>query len=222
MDSKKRYGEVRNPIEFSSAELLSLLCQNRRSGKNYELLNDWLNVMATTTIISEGMVYLAGRRIWAKDRFRVFDRVVTFGSEISGGNRAEKNYVWLSEWQLENINNNHLVPVDLGRYLRLKAHIAKALVPHLQIWLYASRDAGIFEKRYDEFCQVLNLRSYSQPSKIKEKLGPSLNELVRHGYLSSWSLELTSDQSQHKIILRHGRKITLQMRRECVHSQSQT
>ncbi len=205
-DYKKRHGEVRNPINFSSAELLALLRQNRRSGKNYELVNEWLNVMATTTIISEGVVYLAGRKVWARDRFRVFERMVTFGSDMSNGNRAEKNCVWFSDWQLENINNNYLLPVDLENYLRLKNHIAKALVPHLQIWLYASRDAGLFEKRYEELCQVLNLCPYFQPSKIKEKLCPSLNELVVNGYISSWSLDLTSDRTRYKILFRHGEK----------------
>ena len=65
-----------------------------------------------------------------------------------------------------------------------KNHIAKALVPLLQIWLYATRDEGVFEKRYDELCQILNIRQWTYPSKIKEKLGPSLDELKQFGYLS--------------------------------------
>ena len=172
MDSKRRYGEVRNPIGFSSAELLDLLGQCRIRGRNYEHIDEWLNVMTTTTIISEGMIYLDGRPIWSKDRFRVFDQAASIGSELEGGRRADKNYVWLSRWQLENINKNHLLPIELESYLKLKNHISKALVPHLQIWLYASRNARAFEKRYDELCQVLNLHPYSHTSKIKEKLEP--------------------------------------------------
>jgi hypothetical protein len=162
--------------------------------------------MMATTIFSEGMIYIDGRHVWSKDRFRVFDRVASIGSELEGGRRADKNYVWLSKWQLENINSNHLIQIDLENYLRLKTHIARALVPHLQIWLYASRNAGSFEKRYGELCQVLDLRLYSQPSKIKEKLGPSLDELVRHHYLSGWSLELTSDRTQYKIVFKRGER----------------
>jgi hypothetical protein len=37
-------------------------------------VNEWLDVMSATTIISEGVVYLAGRRKWARDRFHVFER----------------------------------------------------------------------------------------------------------------------------------------------------
>jgi len=206
MDSKRRYGEVRNPIGFSSAELLDLLGKCRNSGRNYAHIDEWLSVMTATTIISEGLIYLNGHPIWSKNRFRVFDQTVSIGSELEGGQRAEKNYVWLSGWQIENINKNHLLPIELERYLNLKNYIAKALVPHLQIWLYASREAGVFEKRYDELCQVLNLNPYPHASKIKEKLGPSLDELVEHGYLAGWNLGLTSDHAGHKIIFRHGER----------------
>jgi hypothetical protein len=205
-DFKKHHGEVRNPIGFSSAELLDLLGQCRNSGRNYEHIDEWLNVMTATTIISEGMIYLDGRQIWSKDRFRVFDKAASIGSKLEGGRRADKNYVWLSRWQLDNINNNHLLPLELESYLKLKNHISKALVPHLQIWLYASRNACAFEKRYDELCQVLNLHRYSNTSKIKEKLGSSLDELVEYGYLAGWNLDLTSDHAGRKIIFRHGER----------------
>jgi hypothetical protein len=49
MDFKKRHGEVRNPIVFSSAELLDLLGRCRNSGRNYEHIDEWLNVMTATT-----------------------------------------------------------------------------------------------------------------------------------------------------------------------------
>jgi len=114
--------------------------------------------------------------------------------------------VWLSRWQLENINKNYLLPIELGHYLKLKNQISKALVPHLQIWLYASRNACAFEKRYDEICQVLNLHPYSHSSKIKEKLGPSRDELAEHGYLAGWNLDLTNDHTGHKIIFQHGER----------------
>ena len=52
---------------------------------------------------------------------------------------ADANYIWLSEWQLENINQNFLLPIDLETYRKLKNHIAKALAPLIQIWLYASQ-----------------------------------------------------------------------------------
>ena len=100
--------------------------------------------------------------------------------QMPDGTTANRNYIWLSDWQLENINHNYLLPVDLETYRQLQNHIA---VPLLQVWLYATVHAGIFEKRYHDLCQILNITKYKHPSKIKEKLGAhSLAEIVRYAY----------------------------------------
>lgn len=204
-DVRQETGEVTNPISFTTAELLKLL-EQADAGKNYQDISEWLDLMSNTGIISEGVVYLAGKKVWAKDRFRVFDRAVSFGRELEPGKVAEKNYVWLSDWQLENINNNYLLPVDFDAYKQLKNHITKALVPLLQIWLFASREEGYFEKRYDEICQLLRIRQYHFLSEIKRNFASSLDELVEHGYLESWEIQKTSDKKDYKVVLRHGEK----------------
>lgn len=198
-------GRVTNPIGFSSSELLYLLNQ-ADAGKNYQEVSEWLDLMTATTIISEGAVYLAGKKVHAKDRFHIFTRAVSVGKEIEPGVTADKNYVWLSDWQLENINNNYLLPTDFDTYTRLKNHIAKALVPLLQIWLFASRDEGRFEKRYGEICQILAIREYRHLSEIKRNFVPSLEELKSHGYISGWKVEKTSDRKSYKVIFLHGDK----------------
>jgi hypothetical protein len=205
-DIRKRDGEVKNPIGFSSAELLRVLGKRVTAGKNYDDITEWLRRMTLTGISSEGTVYFAGRKIWAKDTFHVFDRSVSFGTQMPDGQIAERNYVWLSEWQLENINNNYLMPVDLETYRRLKNHIAKTLVPLLQIWLATTREAGCFEKSYDELCQILNISRYRHLSKILEKLSPSLNELKSCGYLSDWKMEKLKDSEGYRVIFYHGDK----------------
>jgi len=205
-DIQARDGLVTNPVCFSSAELLALLKIYKDSGKNYRDVSDWLDVMVGTTIVSEGAVYFAGKRTFGKDTFHVFDRAVSFGKQLPDGSIADKNYVWLSQWQLQNINDHHQLPIDLDTYRQLRNHIAKALVPLLQVWLYATRDDGVFEKRYAELCQILDIRQWRYPSKIKEKLGPSLDELKQFGYLADWRIEMTSDQQGYKVLFFHGEK----------------
>jgi hypothetical protein len=201
-----RQGEVTNPISFTSAEFLAILKKCKRSGKNYAEIDSWLNVMTATTIVSEESVYLAARKVLAKDRFHVFDRAVTVGKEIAPGVIADKNYIWLSQWQLDNINSNYLVPVDLETYSKLKYYTSKALVPLLQVWLYATRDEGCFEKRYPELCQILNIKEYKYLAHILAGLRPSLNELKAFEYIADWSIERTSDGQDYKIVLKHGAK----------------
>lgn len=195
--------EVVNPVRFSSAALLRALGLSD-NGRNHREVSEWLDLMAATTIISEGAVYLTGSKRWARDRFRVFDRAVSRGQELEDGTVAESNYVWLSDWQLQNINNRHLLPIDLSIYQELKTHIARALVLHLQVWLYASQRAQVFEKRYGDVCQLLGLRPYDHRSKIVEKLGPALDELASSGYLAGWQVARTVDGQTFKLVLRHG------------------
>ena len=205
-DIRQRFGVVTNPVGFTSAQLLRILGLKVQAGKNYDEIVDWAKRMTLTGICSEGVVYFAGKKTWASDTFHVFERFVSYGKEMPDGTIANRNYVWLSEWQLENINHNFLFPIDFEAYKRLKNHIAKALVPLLQIWLYATRAGGCFEKRYDDLCQILNIRQYPQPSRIKEKLEPSLRELVAHGYLSKWLICETSSGGGYKIVFYHGDK----------------
>ena len=201
---QRRPGEpVINPVRFSSAALLETLglCD---SGRNHLDVSDWLDVMASTTIISEGAVYLSGHRRWARDRFRVFDRAVSRGQQLEDGQVATCHHVWLSAWQLQNINGRYLLPIDLTVYQALRTHIGRALVLHLQIWLYASQRAGAFEKRYTDICQLLSLRVYDHRSKIVEKLGPALEELATSGFLATWQVARTADDRDFKLVLAHG------------------
>jgi hypothetical protein len=173
------------------------------SGKNYREVEEWLDRMSATWIKSEGAVYFAKTKRYAKDRFHVFDRVVTAGQEAGDGTIADRNYVWLSSWQLENLNHNYVLPIDLGEYQRLKSPIAKALVPLLYVWFYAtSRDV---HKRYTDLCQLLSIRAYPQISRAKEKLSPGMNELAEIGYLSEWQIARTIDKTDFKVIMSRGK-----------------
>ena len=137
------------------------------AGNNYQDIHDWLQRMTLTGISSKGVVYLAKRKAWASDTFHVFDRVVALGMQMPDGTVADRNYVWLSDWQLENINGNYLLPVDFDAYRKLRNHIAKVLVPLLQLWLYASRAEGRFEKKYGDLCEILNITCHKHTSLIK-------------------------------------------------------
>ncbi len=203
--NKYEKGKVENPITFTTAELLKLLGKTD-AGVNYKEVQEWLEIMKVTTIKSQGAIWLAGKKRTASDIFSIFDRAKSIGDELDDGTIADKNYVWLSNWYLENLNNYYLIPIDFENYKLLKNNISKALIPLLQIWLYASREVGRFEKRYSEICQTLNITEYKHLSLIKQKFSPSLEELVKHQYLESWAIEKTSDNREFKIVFYHGFK----------------
>ena len=203
-DRQKAGEKIENPIAFHSSELLRLLGLRVRTGKNYEDVYQWLDVMTFTGIKSEAGLYLAGQKQYGTDRFHVFARSVSHGRQLDDGTVADRNYVWLSDWMLDNLRHGYLVAVDFDTYKQLKNPIAKVLVPLLQVWLYASEGEGAFSKRYGEFCQQVGISEYRYLSKIQEKLAPALDELQGHGYLAAWQVEKAAEG--YKITLRPGPK----------------
>jgi hypothetical protein len=198
---RKRHGIVSNPIGFTTYQLLRLLGL-KPTGKRYAEVDGWLDRMAGTLIKSEGAVYFARTRRYMRDRFHVFEKVYTVGQQMPDGRVAEQNWVFLSDWQLENLNHGYVLPITLEHYQQLRSDIAKNMVPLLYMWFYASRRP--FQKRYGEICQHLNIRIWQQISRAREQFSPALNELQEIGYLSEWELCRTVDNCDFKVILTAG------------------
>ncbi len=205
LDQREFQGQLTNPIRFSGADMIKLL-RLRKGGFHYDEINDWCKRMVATTIMSEASIFMADRRQYATDTFHVFDRVVLVGEELHDDTRSEFYQVYLSQWQLTNLNQGYLLPLDFNAYLKLKRDIAKALFGHLSVWFYASRGQNI-EKKYPDLCQLLNVRAYPHLSKARSVLEPSMAELTEIGYLSSWELVRTTRGTDFKLTLSPGKRL---------------
>jgi len=202
---KARLGKVENPIRFTTHELLKRAGLSD-AGLNFDEANQFLERMVSTTIKSEYSVYFSGPRRHVTDIFHVFNRVILAGQELPDGTVAQMNYVFLSDWQLDNINSNYTFPVDHCAYRELRRDVAKAVFGHLHTWFFASRGRPV-ERKYSEFCQLLDIQCYKHLSKAKQVLGPSFQELVKISYLRSWELLWTADRSDFKLVMTPGDKI---------------
>jgi|SRR5215472_6305300 len=205
MNQKDVQGELTNPVRFSGAAMIKLLGL-RKGGFHYDEINDWCKRMVATTIMSESSIFLADRRQYTSDTFHVFDRVVLIGEELNDGTRSEYYQVYLSEWQLTNLNRGYILPLDFSAYVRLRRDIAKALFGHLTVWFYASRCQPV-EKKYTDLCNMLNIRAYPYLSKAYSVLEPSMEELINIGYLSDWELVPASTSNDFKLVLTPGKRL---------------
>ena len=205
LDQREFQGQVTNPVRFSGADMIKLL-RLRKGGFHYDEINDWCKRMVATTITSEASIFLADKKQYASDTFHVFDRVVLVGEELNDGSRSDFYQIHLSQWQLTNLNQGYLLPLDFNAYLNLKRDIAKALFGHLSVWFYASRGQAV-EKKYVDLCQLLNIRAYPHLSKARSVLEPSLTELTEIGYLSSWELIRTARGTDFKLMMAPGKRL---------------
>ena len=204
LDQRAR-GELLNPVRFTGADMIKLL-RLRKGGFHYDEINDWCKRMVATTIMSESSIFLADRRQYASDTFHVFERVVLVGEELHDGTRSDTYQVYLSHWQLTNLRQGYILPLDFNAYLQLRRDIAKALFGHLSIWFYASRGQSV-EKNYTELCHLLHIRAYPHLSKARSVLEPALRELTEIGYLLSWELIQTSRGTDFKLALSPGQRL---------------
>ena len=202
-ERRRQEGRLKNPFTFTTADIRHILGQVN-SGKNYKAVNEWLSVMNATAI--EGGTYNAVRKSWYTEKTHAIDRVITVGKQLPDGSIADRNYIWFSQWQLDNINAGNLIAIELTTYIQLENNISKNLVPHLQEWLFASQRDGRFEKQYNDICQLLGIRVYHYRSDVERQLAPSLDELKAHGYLSKWAVEPMADRKHYKLVLSHGSK----------------
>ena len=184
-DELIRNGKVPKHITFTSAELVEAMGKKqRKGGEIYKEIGEWLDRMVLTGIKSEGAVWLAGKKMWVTDTFHVFERAVAFGQELEDGTMAECHHIWLSDWQMENINAHWLLSIDYDLHKQLRKPIAKSLLPILQIGFYAS--GGTYTKRYDQLCQFLGITNHKRFSYIKRQLEPSFKDLHGKGFLDNW------------------------------------
>lgn len=197
---------IKNPIKFTNYELLNRIGLSIRGGKKNSTgdeIKEWLLRMKSTTV---HFIAFDEKRSGG-DIVSVFDRAIYFGEKLDDGTTADCNYVWLSNWERENLMSKSLVPVDLTTYRQLKNNTAKLLVPHLQIWLYAARHNPPFIKNYDDFCNLLGLQQYSGENEIVRALTPAMNELKKYEYIKKWTVT-GARRTGYKISIWHGEKFS--------------
>jgi hypothetical protein len=202
---KMRVGVVKNPITFTSSDLVRILGLSWSGDIGHEI-RTWLERLVATTIKSEGSIYLPQRKRYMSDTYHAFDRVIISGDELPNGVISESHQVFFSEWLLESFNRNYVFPIEMEGYRKLKSPLAKTLVPHLQIWLYASRSIRRFEKRYSDICVICDIEVCKYLSHIKRQLEMSMEELRAGGYIAAWDVETTADGRDFKVVLEHGAK----------------
>lgn len=205
-EQRARQGTIQNPIRFSGYRLLRELGHSD-AGQNYDEISNWGRRMADTTITSERVVYFSARKRYSDKTIHVFRSFQRIGeSNLDNTDRTEAYEVELEDWLLENLNHGYVVPEDFSAYKMLTRPTAKGIFGNLHMWFHASQGRQV-EKDYTELCNYLNVKAYPHASKIRETMGPSLDELVKVRYLSSWELERMTTKPGFKFVLLPGEEL---------------
>jgi hypothetical protein len=199
-------GEIEIPIAFTAADI------RRVSGKTHGWFDievkEWIKRMVLTGIEAEQTVWHAGKQEWLSGVFHVFTKGIAKGEKLGDGRIADKYYVWLEDWYLQNFNFKLWKYIDYDLHKNLKTSIAKVLYPILDAMFYAGGGNPV-SKRYDDLCDELDITRYRYLSDIQKRFDPALEDLRVQGYLAKWEYAKTQDDRGYKITFWPGKRYFL-------------
>ncbi len=171
---------IENPIAWSWRDLCRRMAVPP-SGREVRQIKAAITATAGLLIRSHFALYSKADRQpirTSEDALHLYDRVTFVGSPLPDGTIADANYLWLSQWYLQNLNAMFTAPLDydLWRFLDKRSPIASRLYE----WLLLNFYSGTPQLRinYESLAQFLPVRPEPYLSLAKKQLDPALQLLA--------------------------------------------
>lgn len=176
---------IENPITLNISEICHRIGINV-GGWQYKRIKRSLKRIKTASIESQGTFFSKSREAYIEDIFNLYDRIVFKGEKLPEGSIASTNYLFLSDWYLENINALYIRPLDYTYYRTLNSSIAQRLYELLGVkFCYVIKhNVACINYRYSTLCQLLPLTRQAYRSYAERQLEPAHKELQQTGFLS--------------------------------------
>ncbi|MEO2054552.1 MAG: replication initiator protein A [Nitrospira sp.] len=168
-------------ISFSIYQIVEILGL-KMGGTTYKNIKESLERLHATRYTSKNAFFLKNTKQYVGDSFFLIERL-NMKEAIDASSTRTKVTVYFGSYYLESLKSYYVKPFDFGFYLSLKNPIRKRL--------YGILDKRSFSSKtiiYDliELGKVIPLSNRS-PSKIRQVITPSFEELKRRGYLSDFN-----------------------------------
>ena len=174
---------IENPLRIGSLYGIARLLNLKDSGRVYLSIKAAIQRIVTTSVESKGTFYHKGSKRWIEDTFHIYDRAVFVGETLPGGETADTNYLFLSSWYLDNVNERHVKPLDYTYYRSLRSYVASRLYELLGVKFYGMGRYPHIRYRYSNLCQLLPVTQHRYASDAKRKLHPAHQELTSTDFL---------------------------------------
>jgi hypothetical protein len=207
LQAKQKF-PYQNPIEFTWRELARTIGCNG-SGAMQQLLKEAIRSIQGTCIRST-YALKNDKGIPMKSRERGFSlyREYIFFNEVLPASQtlADKNFVWLSDWYLHNLNSLYCGPLDFGLWLRLDecSPIASRLYEFLTFNF--TGPWSNFTIDYENLCRFLPVAPKAHLSQIEQQFGVALKLLQGEKLIvdSSWA---RGKRAQLQLTVRRGERL---------------
>jgi hypothetical protein len=127
-----------------------------------------------------------GERKYIDGIFHLYDGVFFIGDTLPNGTVAEEVYVMLSDFYIQNFNNNFCVPLDYD-FIHTLTDVSSRLYELLSIWFYSAitNEKDYAQKPYSYICKSLPLISQNKKWKAKKQLKLCHKQLLDNNFLAS-------------------------------------
>lgn len=198
-------------IYFSRYRLLKIMGLETDAGSNYKRMEDIFDRLTGVRIKSKNSFWDNERKAYVSVNVGIFDEYQIYeGKPKKGHNMQESlplSYVRLNNTLYQSIKAGYIKSLEVDIYFILKSSIAKRLYRYLDKKRYDGKKK--FEMNLYTLAYVhigFDNETYKFASKIKEKLAPAHDELIKAGFLKSAEYQTTSDGTSEKVIYTFGRK----------------
>lgn len=150
---------TQNPITWTWHDLCRRMGSSP-SGRAVQRLKKAIEATAGLTLFSQDAVYSKpdGRPLQTRQATHLYDTVTFVNQPLPDGGVADRNYLWLSPWYLNNLNALFTAPLDheLWRFLDKRSPIASRLYELLLVNFF--NKAPQFRINYGRLTQMLPVR----------------------------------------------------------------
>lgn len=179
---------LQNPISWTWRDLcrrMGISCSGRA-----------INDLKQAILATRGVIIFSDQALYSKpdskpictqkETVGLYERVVFLGADLPDGEGpADKNYLWLSQWYLDNLNALFTAPLnhELWLHLEQRSSIASRLYEFLLLNFHAT---PILRINYEKLAKFLPIRVEKHLSQAKQQLNAALEQLVEAEVLSSF------------------------------------
>jgi hypothetical protein len=176
----RKNGEFQRRISFKLSEFAKSM-KMQPGGRQLNAVDESFQRLHNTHCIFECDEKTKRRR----ERFVLLDRITDRRSIREWG---EEYWVELSSFVIGHLNQNLWLYVPEELWNNIDSDIAKALLLKLIPQILKTNKEKKFSRSYQDLCTRLRLTTYSAPSKAKEKLGPTLDNLIKANAIKNWNI----------------------------------
>ncbi len=203
--TKQQNNFTRPDVVFTRRLLIELLGWVDK-GRNYERIEMSLDRWASTYLRYENAWWDNEGRQWTSGGFHIIDSFKIRDGRAGKGRRdsLRSQVVWGTEF-FKSCQAGFLKSLDYDLYIKLKYHPSKRMYRFLDKRFY-HKPEWTFELRDFAIEHVGLSRTYRDAGKIKEKLGPGIEELEEIGFLEPLPREERYRKEGRNWIIRVARK----------------